>query len=211
MSKALRRLAEAFSLKTKSGYAVPQKTLVYEPPQVPLADVISVYERDPTCKASVDLLAASAGGAGFYTTVNENYEKAGEAKEVVDRFNEKDSLDAMLCDMARGLIACGNDFWLKLTPENLRELHRLPADAVERIQQSFIEEKTLKIPYKIESYKLRQTYGGQSLDAEALVHWRINCLHFSGYGTGGLQVLLHSLAFQSDQRPAFAWMKAKIE
>src|SRR3989304_10169298 len=113
MSKALRRLAEAFSLKTKSGYAVPQKTLVYEPPQVPLADVISLYERDPTCKASVDLLAASAVGAGFYTTVNENYEKAGEAKRIVDRFNENVNLDALLCDMAPGVIACGHRFWLE--------------------------------------------------------------------------------------------------
>ena len=211
MSRVLHRLAEAFSLKTKSGYAVPQKTVVYETPTVPLADVITLYERDPTCKASVDLLAASAVGAGFYTTVDENYEKAGEAKRAVDRFNENVNLDALLCDMARGLIACGNDFWLKLTPENLTELHRLPADVVERIQQSFIEEKKLKIPYKTESYKLRQTYGGQSLDAEALLHWRINCLDFSGYGTGVLQVLLHSLAFQSDKRPAFVWMKAKIE
>jgi hypothetical protein len=163
MSKVLRRVADAFALKTRSGYAVPQKTLVYETPRVPLVDVISLYERDPTCKASVDLLAASAVGAGFYTTVDENYEKAGEAKRAVDSFNESVNLDALLCDMARGLIACGNDFWLKLTPENLRELHRLPADAVERIQQSFIEEKTLKIPYKIESYKLRQAYGGPEL------------------------------------------------
>jgi hypothetical protein len=211
MSKALKRLSEVFSVKTRSGYTVPHKTLVYETPHVPLADVISLYERDPTCKASVDLLASSAVGLGFYTTVNESYEKAVEAKRVVDGFNENVNLDALLCDMARGLIACGNDFWLKLTPENLQELHRLPVDAVERIQQSFIDEKTLKIPYKIESYKLRQAYGGQSLDAEAVVHWRINCLDFSGYGTGVLQVLLHSLALQSDKRPAFAWMKAKIE
>jgi hypothetical protein len=129
----------------------------------------------------------------------------------VDRFNEDVNLDALLCDMARGLIACGNDFWLKLTPEKLVELHRLPVDVVDRVEQSFIGEKTLKIPYKVESYKLRQAYGGERLDAEALIHWRINCLDFSGYGTGVLQVLLHSLAFQSDKRPAFAWMKAKIE
>jgi hypothetical protein len=211
MSRVLRRLAEAFSLKTKSGYAVPQKALVYETPCVPLADVMKLYERDPTCKASVDLLAASAVGAGFYTTVDENYEKAVEAKQIVDRFNEDVNLDALLCDMARGLIACGNDFWLKLTPEKLVELHRLPVDAVNRIEQSFIGEKSLKIPYKVESYKLRQAYGGERLDAEAVIHWRINCLDFSGYGTGVLQVLLHSLAFQSDKRPAFAWMKAKIE
>lgn len=211
MSRVLRRLAEAFSLKTKSGYAVPQKALVYETPCVPLVDVMKLYERDPTCKASVDLLAASAVGAGFYTTVDENYEKAGEAKQIVDRFNEDINLDELLCDMARGLIACGNDFWLKLTPEKLAELHRLPVDTVDRIEQSFIEEKTLKIPYKVESYKLRQAYGGGRLAAEAVIHWRINCLNFSGYGTGVLQVLLHSLVFQSDKRPAFAWMKAKIE
>jgi hypothetical protein len=211
VSRVLRRLAEAFTLKTKSGYAVPQKSLVYKTPRIPLADVISLYERDPTCKASVDLLAASAVGLGFYTTVNENYAKAAEAKKVVDSFSENVNLDALLCDMARGLIACGNDFWLKLTPQNLRELHRLPVDAVERVHQSFLEEKTLKIPYKIESYKLRQAYGGRSLDAEAIIHWRINCFDFSGYGTGVLQVLLHSLVFQSDKRPAFAWMKAKIE
>ena len=211
MSKVLRRLTDAFSPKAKSGTAVPQKALVYETPCVPLTEVIRLYERDPTCKASVDLLAASAVGAGFYTTVDENYEKAGEAKRIVDNFNENVNLDPLLCDMARGLIACGNDFWLKLTPERLTELHRLPVDAVERIQQSFVREKTLKIPYKVESYKLRQAYGGENLAAEAILHWRINCLDFSGYGTGVLQVLLHSLAFQSDKRPAFAWMKAKIE
>jgi hypothetical protein len=211
MSKALRRLVEAFSLKTKSGTASPQRALVYETPAVPLVDVMQLYERDPTCKASVDLLAASAVGTGFYTTVNEDYEKAAEAKRAVDGFSENVNLDALLCDMARALIACGNDFWLKLTPENLAALHRLPVDAVERIQQSFIEEKTLKIPYQTESYKLRQAYGGAELAAEAVLHWRINCLGVSGYGTGVLQVLLHSLVFQSDRRPAFAWMKAKIE
>lgn len=211
MSKVLNRLTSAFSQKTRSGYATPQKALVYETPTVSLTDVMRLYERDPTCKASVDLLAASAVGAGFYTAVDENYEKAAEAKRIVDRFNESVNLDALLCDMARGLIACGNDFWLKLTPEKLAALHRLPVDAVERIQQIFIEEKSLKIPYKAESYKLRQAYGGESLTAEAVLHWRINCLDCSGYGTGVLQVLLHTLVFQSDKRPAFAWMKAKIE
>jgi hypothetical protein len=172
---------------------------------------MKLYERDPACKASVDLLAASAVGAGFYTTVDGSYEKATEAKRIVDGFNEDVNLDALLCDMARGLIACGNDFWLKLSPEKLIELHRLPADAVERIQQSYVEDKTLKIPYRVESYKLRQAYGGENLRADAVIHWRINSLDFSGYGTGVLQVLLHSLTLQSDKRPAFAWMKAKIE
>ncbi len=213
MSKVLNRLTEAFTLKTRSGYAFPQQATVYETPSVPLTEVMTLYERDPTCKASVDLLAASAVGSGFYTTVDNSYERAGEAKRAIDGFNEAVNLDALLCDMARVLIACGNDFWLKLTPEKLVDVHRLPVDAVERIEQSNIGEKAsaLKIPYKVESYKLRQTYGGERLSSEAVIHWRINCLDLTGYGTGVLQVLLHSLVFQSDKRPAFAWMKAKIE
>ncbi|MCW3994587.1 MAG: hypothetical protein NWE98_00350 [Candidatus Bathyarchaeota archaeon] len=211
MNTTFQRLVEAFSIKAKSGVALPQAALVYETPSIPLADIVKLYERDPSCKASVDLLAASAVGSGFYTTINDDYERATQAKQVVDSFSENVNLDALLCDMAKMLIACGNDFWLKLTPENTKALHRLPVDAVERIQQSYLEEKNLKIPYKIESYKLRQIYGGQSLAAQAIVHWRINCLDYSGYGTGVLQVLLHSLAFQGDKRPAYASMKAKIE
>jgi hypothetical protein len=211
MNSNLRRLIEAFQIKAKSGYVTPQTALVYETPSIPLAEVIKLYERDPTCKASVDLLAASAVGSGFYTTMNENYEKATQAKSIVDNFNETVNLDALLSDTARMLIACGNDFWLKLMPENIKAIHRLPIDAIERIEQSYLDEKTLKIPYKIESYKLRQTYGGENLDADAMVHWRINCLDYSGYGTGVLQVLLHSLTFQSDKRPAYSSMKARIE
>ncbi len=211
MSNVLKRLFEAFSRKTRSGYAVPQSAAIYETPSIPLADVMKLYERDPTCKASVDLLAASAVGMGFYTTVTERYDRAEEAKSVVDQFNEDVNLDTLLNDMARVLIACGNDFWLKITPERLRDLHRLPVDAIERIEQSHIQSNGLKIPYKVEGYKLRRSYGGETLEPEAVIHWRINRVGLSGFGTGVLQVLLHSLVFQSDRRPAYAWMKAKIE
>ncbi len=211
MDGFVKRLVEAFSWKTRSGYAFPKSATIYETPSIPLSDVMKLYERDPTCKASVDLLAASAVGTGFYTTVNKKYDGAEEAKRVVDQFNEDVNLDALLCDMARVLIACGNDFWLKITPERIVDLHRLPIDAVERVEQSYIQDDDLKIPYKVEGYKLRHSYGGESLEPEAMIHWRINCLGLSDFGTGVLQVLLHSLVFQSDRRPAFAWMKAKIE
>lgn len=211
MSSVLRRLVEAFTVKRQSGYAYAQSTTVYETPSIALADVMKLYERDPACKASVDLLAASTVGMGFYTSVNENYERAEEAKRHVDQFNEEVNLDALLCEMAKTLIACGNDFWLKITPEKLTGLHRLPVDAIEKIEHGFLQEGEMKIPYKIEGYKLRIGYGGETLNPEAVIHWRINCLGASGFGTGVLQVLLHSLTFQSDRRPAYAWMKAKIE
>jgi len=211
MSSVLKRLFEAFVAKRQSGYASFQGQVAYETPSIPLADVMKLYERDPACKASVDLLAASAVGMGFYTTVNENYAKAGEAKHVIDQFNEEVSLDMLLCDMARVLIACGNDFWLKVTPERLSSLQRLPVDAIEKIEYGFLREGELKIPHKVEGYKLRLAYGGETLNPEAIIHWRINCLGGSGFGTGVLQVLLHTLAFYADRRPAYAWMKAKIE
>ena len=51
------------------------------------------------------------------------------------------------------LIACGNDFWLKRSPEKLSEFVRMPIDSVEKIKLSSVE--GLKIPYKVESYQLR--------------------------------------------------------
>jgi len=211
LNSVLKRLIEAFHARNHSGYAVPQSATIYETPSLPLADVLKLYERDPTCKASVDLLAASAVGMGFYTTVNEGSERAGEAKRIVDSFNEDVNLDTLLCDMTRVLVACGNDFWLKLTPERLVDLHRLPVDVVEKIEQNCLQDSRLKIPYMVESYKLRNSYGGESLRAEALIHWRINPIGLSGFGTGVLQVLLHSLTIQSDRRPSYASMKARIE
>lgn len=220
MANLLKRLLEAFT-KQPVGHAYPNAKIVAETALIPLADVMKLYERDPTCKACVDLLS-SVIGMGFFTTVNEEYERAEEAKKVVDEFNENVNLDALLCDMARVLIACGNDFWLKITPERLTELHRLPVDAIEKIEQSYIE--GLKIPWRVEGYKLRQPYkgDGDTLRPEAVIHWRINCIGqstLSGvncfgqsqWGTGILQVLLHTLTINSDKRPPLAWAKSKIE
>jgi hypothetical protein len=51
--------------------------------------------------------------------------------------------------MSRVLIACGNDFWLKITPENLKELHRLPIDVIEKIERSYVQEDFKKSPTKL--------------------------------------------------------------
>ncbi len=207
----LKRLGEAFTRRTRSGYAYPNGQTVFETPEIPLSDIMKLYERDACCKASVDLLSAATVGMGFYTTVSEGYEKAKEAKQVVDSFNEDVNLDALLNDMARIIIACGNDFWLKITPEKLQELKRLPIDAIDKIEYSFLSKEKLKLPYQTEGYKLANKYGGETLKPQVAIHWKINCTSASGFGTGILQVLLHTLVFNSNQRPSYAWMKAKIE
>ena len=202
----LKRLVETFTKPTRAGYAYPNSQIFSETPEVPLSDILKLYEKDPTCKASVDLLAAATVGMGFYTTAEDE-----ETKRVIDSFNEEVNLDALLNDMARVLIACGNDFWLKITPENLKELKRLNIDAIDKIEHSFYSEESLKIPSKIEGYKLTQKYGGGALKPESIIHWKINCTGTSGFGVGILQVLLQTLILNGNRRPSYAWMKAKIE
>jgi hypothetical protein len=211
MSKVFKKIHEVLTY-APAGVANPSGRVFFDTSNIPLADVMSLYERDPTCKSSVDLLAASTVGMGFYTTADEKYEKASEAKAVVDKFCEDINLDGFLNDMAKPLIGCGNDFWLKLTPEKLIDVSRMPIDAIERIGLSSIP--NLKIPYKVTGYKLKSTYKGNSNDElkpEAVIHWQLNSDVPSGFGVGLLQVLLHTLTVGTDKRPSYAWMKAKIE
>ncbi len=210
ISQVYRRLREFLSFAPPSaGVASPHGAVFYETSDIPLADVMKLYDRDPTCKSSVDLLAASAVKR-FYTTCASGQEKA---KEAVDCFCEEVNLDGLMHDMAVRLIACGNEFWLKLTPGYLSEFVRMPIDSIDKIKLSSVA--SLKIPYKVEGYQLKVSYcegvGNGELKPEAVLHWNVNQNFNSGFGVGLLQVLLHSLTVNNDRRPAFAWMKAKIE
>ena len=213
MSKVLGKIQEMLSRAPAFGSASPNGAVFYETSDISLEDVMKLYERDPTCKSSVDLLAASAVKR-FYTTCASvtDYPDSEKAKAAVDSFNEEVNLDGLLHDMAIRLIACGNDFWLRLTPDKLSEFVRMPIDAVEKIKLTSV--KGFKIPYKTESYQLKASYrdgGDGALKPEAVLHWSVNQNFNSGFGVGLLQVLLHTLTVNNDKRPAFAWMKAKIE
>ena len=213
MSKGLGKMREMLSRAPASGVASPNGAVFFETSDISLEDVMKLYERDPTCKSSVDLLAASAVKR-FYTTCApvKDYADAEKAKAAVDSFCEEVNLDGLLHDMAIRLIACGNDFWLQLTPDKLVEFVRMPIDAVEKIKLNSVQ--GFKIPYKTESYQLKVSYrdgGDGALKPDAVLHWSINQNFNSGFGVGLLQVLLHTLTINNDKRPAFAWMKAKIE
>jgi hypothetical protein len=203
------KIKEFLTVAPAAGSASPNSTVFYETTDISLQDVMKLYERDPTCKSSVDLLAASAVKR-FYTTCAPDQEKA---KQVVDAFCEDVNLDGLLHDMAIRLIACGNDFWLRLTPDKLAEFVRMPIDSVEKIKLTSVS--GLKIPYQVESYQLRACYRGNIgngvLASRGVLHWNVNQNYNSGFGVGLLQVLLHTLTICDDKRPAFAWMKSKIE
>lgn len=211
MRNPLKRLREAFTQQGSAGYAYPNSKFVGETPSIPLADVMKLYERDAFCKGNIDMLAGITCGDGFYTTVNPDYSKAEKAKDAVDSFCAKVNLDRLLSDMAKTLIACGNAFWLKLTNENLHDFCIIPVGDIEKIEQSFLASE-VKIPYRIEGYKLAQSRGAAILKPESVIHWRINCLNGFGFGVGMLQVLLHSLKISgSNTRPSLASWKADVE
>jgi hypothetical protein len=88
----------------------------------------------------------------------------------------------------------------------------MPIDSVERVQLTAVQ--GLKLPYKVEGYKLRSTYQGSAssvLSPDVVIHWRLNTSNTSSLGLGLLQVLVHTLTVGADKRPAYSWMKAKIE
>jgi len=212
LSKVVKKIREVFSPAFRSGVASPDSQTVYDVTVIPLADVWELYKRDPTCRSSVDLLAASTVGMGFYTTCapEKDYADAEKAKKAVDDFNKVVNLDRMLNRMAKRVIACGNDFWLKVSAT---EVIRLPIDAVEKIEVKFTEIQDIQVPRQVSGYKLRAKYGGGVLKPEVVIHWKLEDDDSPfGFGIGLLQTLLHTLTIKgNEKRPAYATMKAKIE
>ena len=215
MKNPIKKLQEMLAFAAY-GSSSPNGAVFYETSDIPLADIMQLYFRDATCKSSVDLLAASTVGMGFYTTVDEKYDKATEAKACVDDFCESVNLDKLLNDMAKPLIACGNDFWLRLSPDKLTEMLRLPIDAIEKI--NFDKVPGYRISHHVTGYQLKSSYAAKNagagqdvLSPKAVLHWQLNPVVSSGFGVGLLQVLLHTLSVNGDKRPAYAQMKAKIE
>lgn len=214
MTNVLKKLREVLSFSPTFGLASPNGTIWYDTPVIPLADCWELYKRDPTCRSSVDEIAASLVGMGFYTTCasKDDYADAEKAKDAVDKFNgvKTVNLDYKLNRMAKRLIACGNDFWLKVSET---EVIRLPLDAFEKVLIESTQVQGVKLPYKVTGYKLRQKYGGGTLDPEKVIHWKLEDDDASaGFGIGLMQTLLLTLTIKgTERRPSFAAMKAKIE
>jgi hypothetical protein len=201
------RIREAVSRGRSSGSLLPAYRTVYgEPKAVTFSDILTAYTRDPSCKAFVDFLADQAVGAGFYTTVNEEYEQAEEAKQVVDEFNETVNLDSLLQTSAREVVASGNSFWLKTEPEHLENLKILPLTG-------FDNPKAVARNQYGEVTGYNYNYGDvkKNFSPEKIIHFQWNPVNFSAFGTGVLQVLLAELSFNGETRMSFLEMKARIE
>jgi len=207
VKRGLNRVREAISRTRSTGNLLPAWRQTYgEPKTVSFSDIMTAYQRDPSCKAFVDFLADQAVGMGFYTTVNEEYEQAEKAKQVVDEFNETVNLDGLLQIGAREVVASGNSFWLKIEPERLENLKILPLTG-------FDSPKAVVRDQYGEVTGYNYAYGDvkKSFPPEKIVHFRWSPVDFSAFGTGVLQVLLTELSFDGDKRMSFLEMKARIE
>ncbi len=194
-------------IQKNQGVLLPAWRQVYgENRIVSFSDVITAYTRDPSCKAFVDFLADQAVGAGFYTTVNEEYTHAKEAKQVVDEFNETVNLDELLQIGGREIVASGNSFWLKTEPEHLENLKILPLTGFDNPTAIIRNQYGTVTGYNY-SYGEVKT----SFPPEKIIHYRWNPVNFSAFGTGVLQVLLTELRFNGETRISFLEMKARIE
>jgi hypothetical protein len=207
LSRYIQRIREAVSSGRSSGSLLPAYRTVYgEPKAVTFSDIITAYTRDPSCKAFVDFLADQAVGAGFYTTVNEEYERAEEAKQVVDEFNETVNLDSLLQTSAREIVASGNSFWLKTEPEHLENLKILPLTGFDNPKAVTRNQYGEVTGYNYSFGDVKKTFS-----PEKIIHFRWNPVNFSAFGTGVLQVLLTELSFNGETRMSFLEMKARIE
>jgi len=166
-------------------------------------ECLDAYLRDPACKAFVDFLADQVVGAGFYTTVNEGYEGAAEAKEAVDGFCEKVNLDGMLQIAAREIIAAGNSFWEKIEPARLVDLKILPLTSISKIKRD--------VHGNVQGYVQSASYGGKTLMPERIIHVKWNPVDCESFGTGVLRPLLEKMTVGGETRMSFLEMKARIE
>ncbi|MBS7615280.1 hypothetical protein KEJ18_06090 [Candidatus Bathyarchaeota archaeon] len=166
-------------------------------------DCVNAYRKDPACKAFVDFLADQVVGAGFYTTVDERFEDALDAKEAVDAFCELVNLDNMLQTAVRELIASGNSFWEKIEPLSLVDLKILPLTSIRHIKRD--------VQGNVQAYVQSATCGGKSLTAERIIHFCRNPVDGEPFGTGVLRPLLEKLTVSGETRTSFLEMKARIE
>jgi hypothetical protein len=203
MSKIFKKIREALKWGGTGTLLPAWKGAYGERPAITFSDLVEIYVGDYAAKAAVDFLADQAVGAGFYTTVNEEYAHAEKAKSVVDEFNENVNLDGLLQIGAREVVAYGNSFWEKVKPEKLENLKILPITSIEKI---------LRDQYGgIKGYKQTATYGGKTLSSESIIHFCWNPVNGEPFGTGVLRVLCENLAYDGETRDCLVKIKAKME
>ncbi len=124
-----------------SGRASPKSPVFFETSDIPLVEVMQLYERDPTCKSSVDLLAASTVGMGFYTTCEQGQEKAKAALASAQADYEKRQEEAR--KEAQAVIAQASQVSERVREEILAEARKEAQAVVAKAREALAQAKLL--------------------------------------------------------------------
>lgn len=218
-------------LRRNETYAVAVKPhklgIGASPKPVSFEKQIDAYWRDVALRDFVDVLAMQTVGMGFYTTCasEDEYPGAEEAKKIVDEFNQKTNIDALLQVTTREIVGTGNGIWQLFMPDKVTRVMRVPIVSFDKVitneylgfeETEFTKNKKLKL-----GYKQTATFGGKFIPHENLLHFRWNPIDDSGWGCGVIRVLMAEYSWReydestskyvTRTRPSFLEMKAKLD
>jgi len=200
------KLAEAVREATaEKGLFIPaMKARLGEQPPVSLAALVDYYLKDPAVMAAVDYIGEQIAGAGFYTVCEPGFE---EAKKTIDDFCEEVNMDSLLMQTSKEVVLSGNCFWERVFDKGkkLVSLKILPLSSIRFIIRS-------KIGGRVQNYIQQIGTDKVEFTADEIIHFRLNPVDGSAWGTG----ILHSLATskqidETSVRPAFLDIKARLE
>jgi len=177
-------------------------------PEISFKTMTGVYLGDLAARASIDFLADQIAGAGFYTTMNDEYTELSEgktAKEIVDEFCEEHGIDEVLQESAKYLVGWGNVFWWVGNARKIEFLRLVPLEIVKGNGVKFDDNGQLE---KIELDWKREP---QQIPGNELIQLAYNVLTAKPLGVGILQSLCTPLDVGGgEQREPFFQIKAKI-
>ena len=201
--KAAKTLIEKLRNTPSELYTSTQQSIGLTP-EISFDQMWEIYLAQPAAKAAIDFRADQIVGAGFFTTMNEDYsEKRGgkTAKEFIDEFCEKVGLDQLLQVAARNLVAFGNEFWWIRLEE--AEVASIPLFKVQKISFSEGVPATLQLSWDV---KPRQ------IGMEEIVWMKTPPYDKNGFGTGIMQTLCRSLKLGDETvRPSFSEIIGRIQ
>jgi len=200
------KITEALREATSErGLFIPaMKARVGEQPPVSLAALVDYYLKDPAVMASVDNIGEQVAGTGFYTVCEPGFE---EAKKIIDDFCDEVNMDGLLMQTSKEVVLSGNCFWERVFDKNKKLLTVviLPLSSIKFILRRKIGGRPQSYIQQIGADKVEFT-------ADEIIHFRLNPVDGSAWGTG----ILHSLATskqidETSVRPAFLEIKARLE
>jgi len=201
-------LGEGLAPQRSALFLTPMEKAMGVSPEISFKTMTGVYLGDLAARASIDFLADQIAGAGFYTTMNDEYTELSEgktAKEIVDEFCEEHGIDEVLQESAKYLVGWGNVFWWVGNARKIEFLRLVPLEIVKGNGVKFDDNGQLE---KIELDWKREP---QQIPGNELIQLAYNVLTAKPLGVGILQSLCTPLDVGGgEQREPFFQIKAKI-